>query len=83
MAGNVLANISVAYKSGNVCFLEPYFPNLLPLKLTLNYSKHVFSSVDCIWPLYDRSDGLRGYILRPPEAISSFESLFERIPDGL
>ena len=63
--------------------MEPYFPTLLPSKVTLNYSKHVFSSVNCIWPLYDRSDGLRGYIPRPPEAISSFESLFERIPDGL
>ena len=80
---NILANSSLAYKSGNVCLLEPYFPTLLPSKVTLNYSKHVFSSVNCIWPLYDRSDGLKGYIPRPPEAISSFESLFERIPDGL
>ena len=38
-------------KIGIVCLLEPYFHTLLPSKLTLNYSKHVFSGVKSIWPL--------------------------------
>ena len=53
------ANISLAQKIGIVCLLEPYFHTLLPSKLTLNYSNHVLSGVKSIWPLQDRSDGLR------------------------
>ena len=52
-------NISLAQKIGTVCLLEAYVHTLLPSKLTLNYSKHVFSGVKSIWPLQNRSDGLR------------------------
>ena len=91
----MLANISVAYKSGNVCFLEPYFPNLLPLKLTLNYSKHVFSSakndekIACLslfseHVLCDSRQATLIYILSPtcnegPSDFKNLQSLYSTI----
>ena len=69
-------NISLAQKIGIVCLLEPYFHTLLPSKLTLNYSKHVFSGVKSIWPLQNRSDGLRWQKSDEKHSCKDFTSLF-------